>query len=313
MIRPSKPAATAARAAIRISRELARAADGLEFARPVTHVYDPLVYAREPHERYLALAMRRGCEALFLGMNPGPFGMAQTGVPFGDVELVRGWLGIEGRVGRPEREHAKRPVLGFACPRAEVSGGRFWGWARARFGEPERFFARFAVWNYCPLLFLEESGRNRTPDALPARESAPLFAACDRALAALVRALEPRARDRRRHLRRGPRARGARRARPANRRDPAPEPGQPARQPRLGGCGRARARGAGRGAAAGRRLGPGRRHAVSSNCRRETPIEPRTSATRATSASQVRLAAWGSSRVGAFSSTVCQASEEEAT
>jgi single-strand selective monofunctional uracil DNA glycosylase len=191
VIRPSKPAASAARAAVRISRALARAADGLEFARPVTHVYDPLVYAREPHERYLALAMRRGCEALFLGMNPGPFGMAQTGVPFGDVELVRGWLGIEGRVGRPEREHAKRPVLGFACPRGEVSGGRFWGWARARFGEPERFFARFAVWNYCPLLFLEESGRNRTPDALPARESAPLFAACDRALAALVRALEP--------------------------------------------------------------------------------------------------------------------------
>ena len=181
----------AARAAIRISRELARAVDGLEFGRPVTHVYDPLVYAREPHERYLALSMRGGGQALFLGMNPGPFGMAQTGVPFGDVELVRGWLGIEGRVGRPEREHARRPVLGFACPRAEVSGGRFWGWARARFGEPERFFARFAAWNYCPLLFLEESGRNRTPDALPARESTPLFAACDRALVALVRALEP--------------------------------------------------------------------------------------------------------------------------
>jgi single-strand selective monofunctional uracil DNA glycosylase len=182
----------AARAAIRVSRELARAVDRLEFARPVTHVYDPLSYAREPHERYLALCMRGGGQALFLGMNPGPFGMAQTGVPFGDVELVRGWLGIEGRVGRPEREHPKRPVLGFDCPRSEVSGRRFWGWARARFGEPRRFFARFAAWNYCPLMFLEESGRNRTPDALPAREGAPLFAACDRALVALVRALEPR-------------------------------------------------------------------------------------------------------------------------
>jgi single-strand selective monofunctional uracil DNA glycosylase len=189
---PTRTPTAAARAAIRISRELARAVDGLRFARPVTHVYDPLVYARVPHERYLALAVRRGQEALFLGMNPGPFGMAQTGVPFGDPGLVREWLGIDGRVERPEREHPRRPVLGFESARGEVSGQRFWGWARERCGEPGRFFERFAVWNYCPLLFLEESGRNRTPDALPAREAAPLFEACDRSLVALVRALEPR-------------------------------------------------------------------------------------------------------------------------
>jgi single-strand selective monofunctional uracil DNA glycosylase len=189
--RRTRAPSAAARAAIRVSRELARAVDALEFGPPITHVYDPLVYAREPHERYLALAMRRGIEVLFLGMNPGPFGMAQTGVPFGDAVLVREWLGIEGRVRRPEREHPKRPVRGLDCPRREVSGKRFWSWARARFGEPRRFFERFSAWNYCPLLFLEESGRNRTPDALPAREAAPLFAACDRALAALVRVLEP--------------------------------------------------------------------------------------------------------------------------
>ena len=34
-------------------------------------------------------------EAVFLGMNPGLWGMAQTGVPFGTVSLVRDWMGIE--------------------------------------------------------------------------------------------------------------------------------------------------------------------------------------------------------------------------
>jgi single-strand selective monofunctional uracil DNA glycosylase len=117
--------------------------------------------------------------------------MAQTGVPFGEVELVRSWLGIEEEVGRPEHEHPKRPVLGFACPRSEVSGRRVWTWARERFGEPERFFERFFVWNYCPLMFLEESGRNRTPDKLPAAESGPLFEPCSDALRAIVDHLDP--------------------------------------------------------------------------------------------------------------------------
>jgi len=127
-----------------------------------------------------------------VGMNPGPYGMAQSGVPFGDVGLVRDWLGIDLRVGRPSPEHPKRPVLGFACPRSEVSGSRFWGWARDRFGTPEAFFERFFVANYCPLVFMEDSGRNRTPDKLPARERQALTAECDRALRRTVERLAPR-------------------------------------------------------------------------------------------------------------------------
>jgi len=177
---------------IAISRRLARAVDELEFRPPVAYVYHPLVYARAPHEAYLERYARPGIEALLVGMNPGPFGMAQTGVPFGEVALVRDWLGIEARVGKPDKEHPARPIEGFACPRSEVSGARLWGWARKRFGAPERFFARFFVWNYCPLVFMEESGRNRTPDKLPARERDPLFAACDEALRALAEHLGPR-------------------------------------------------------------------------------------------------------------------------
>lgn len=177
---------------VRLSRDLARAVDGLEFGEPVTHVYDPLVYARRPHELYLERHARRGIEALLVGMNPGPFGMAQTGVPFGEVTLVREWLGIEAQVERPEREHPARPITGFACTRSEVSGARLWGWARARFETPERFFARFFVWNYCPLVFMTESGKNHTPDKLPAAERAALYAPCDEALRALVTELGPR-------------------------------------------------------------------------------------------------------------------------
>lgn len=174
------------------ARELGRAAGRLRFGPPVTHVYNPLAYAWEPHERYLRRFGAPGKEAVFVGMNPGPWGMAQTGVPFGEVALVREWLGIEGAVRRPSREHPKRPVEGFACGRSEVSGRRLWGWARRRFGRPERFFERFFVANYCPLSFLEQSGRNRTPDRLPAAEREPLLELCDRALERTIAALDPR-------------------------------------------------------------------------------------------------------------------------
>jgi single-strand selective monofunctional uracil DNA glycosylase len=118
--------------------------------------------------------------------------MAQTGVPFGEIELVRDWLRIEEEVGKPRREHPRRLIEGFRCARSEVSGRRLWGWARARFRTPERFFERFFVANYCPLCFLEESGRNRTPDRLPSRERRPLLALCDEALAETIEALRPR-------------------------------------------------------------------------------------------------------------------------
>jgi len=174
-----------------IADALARELRPLRFGPPVACVYQPLEYARAPHHLYLRRYGVAPREVVFVGMNPGPFGMAQTGVPFGEVTLVRDWLGIEAPVKRPAREHPKRPIQGFACTRSEVSGARVWGWARERFGTPERFFARFFIANYCPLTFVEASGANRTPDKLPARERALLFAACDRALRRLVAHLRP--------------------------------------------------------------------------------------------------------------------------
>ncbi|MCH2162976.1 MAG: single-stranded DNA-binding protein, partial [Phycisphaerales bacterium] len=153
-----------ARGMLKIAATLRDEVGELAFSPPVEYVYNPLEYAWKAHREYITRWARPGIEALMLGMNPGPWGMAQTGVPFGEVGLVRDFLGIDVPVGKPDPEHPKRPVLGFQCPRSEVSGRRLWGWVKERFGEPEPFFERFFVWNDCPLAFLEEGGRNRTPD-----------------------------------------------------------------------------------------------------------------------------------------------------
>ncbi len=171
--------------------DLLEAIGPLTFGPPVTHVYNPLIYAREGYDQYLRRYGDPPREVLLVGMNPGPWGMAQTGAPFGDAAMVRDWLGIEAAVGKPEKEHPERPVMGLECDRREVSGRRLWAWARERFKTPDRFFARFFVLNYCPLVFMEASGRNRTPDKLPRAEKDPLFTACDRALRQTVDYFDP--------------------------------------------------------------------------------------------------------------------------
>ena len=177
---------------VAIAERLRERTRALPFAAPVAHVYAPLDYAWAPHRLYLERHGRGQREIVFVGMNPGPFGMAQTGVPFGDVAMVRDWLGIEAPVERPAVEHPRRPVLGFAIGRGEVSGARLWGWARERCGSPERFFRRAFVWNYCPLCFLDDGGRNVTPDKLRPRAARErLFSICDEALAGVVAHLRP--------------------------------------------------------------------------------------------------------------------------
>lgn len=173
------------------AQRLSEAVRGLSFSAPITHVYNPLEYAWAPHAAYIAAYGHTRKRVVFLGMNPGPFGMAQTGVPFGEVRAVREFLKIVGPVGKPEHEHPERPVLGFACTRAEVSGSRLWGAVAAGWGGAEAFFRGHYVANYCPLVFIAEGGKNFTPDKLPADERGPLLAACDRHLRRMVELLDP--------------------------------------------------------------------------------------------------------------------------
>ncbi len=177
---------------IRITRRLGRELEALTWHTP-THVYNPLIYAWQAHREFLLRYGAARGRVLLLGMNPGPWGMAQTGVPFGDVGTVRDWFGIDAHLGRhlPE-QHRKYPILGMACHRSEGSGSRLWGWAQSRLGTPEAFFERFFVWNYCPLLFIQHD-HNLIPERLDKTETAALGAICDRALGAIVRALAPSA------------------------------------------------------------------------------------------------------------------------
>ena len=175
---------------IAAARALSCAVGRLSFAPPVSHLYNPLEYAWAPHEIYLRRFGATPKKIIFIGMNPGPFGMVQCGIPFGEIAAARDWMGIEAPVDQPVVENPKRPIEGFACARSEVSGRRLWGLFQQRFGTAEAFFAEHFVANYCPLAFFDH-GRNLTPDKLPSAETTPLYAACDTHLRAVIAILKP--------------------------------------------------------------------------------------------------------------------------
>ena len=184
-------ASSITQAAIAAAQKLSQGVNALQFAGPTTHVYNPLDYAWAGHRSYLEQHAGSKKKVVFMGMNPGPFGMAQTGVPFGEIALVRDWVGVDEPIEKPTNEHPKRLIEGFDCERSEVSGRRLWGLFRERFASAEVFFADHFVANYCPLVFMEATGRNRTPDKLPAAEVAALYSLCDTHFRELVTALEP--------------------------------------------------------------------------------------------------------------------------
>ena len=173
------------------AKHLCDTVDSLHFAAPVAFVYNPLRYAWKPHHTYLKRFATKKKRVVFMGMNPGPWGMSQTGIPFGEIDSVKNWMGIEEPVDIPSPEHPKRPVSGFACGKSEVSGRRLWGLFSERYPNADDFFAEHFVLNYCPLVFMEESARNRTPDKIPAVESAPLFEACNLHLRSCIEILQP--------------------------------------------------------------------------------------------------------------------------
>lgn len=156
-------------------------------------VYNPLLYAWDLHEKYIRKYVNKQVETLFLGMNPGPFGMAQNGVPFGEVNAVRDFLQLDGEVGKPPFEHPARPVLGMEIKRSEVSGKRLWGLFSERFGSAEFCFETLTVVNYCPLVFMDRgpTGKNITPDKLPKTERIALETICDSYLKDVVSLIQP--------------------------------------------------------------------------------------------------------------------------
>lgn len=96
-------------------------------------------------------------------MNPGPFGMCQTGVPFGDPKCVKEFLQIEGVVNKPEIECPFREILGFNSSRREQSGERLWRFFQSICHTPEFFFKNAFLFNFCPIALMKGNGCNVTP------------------------------------------------------------------------------------------------------------------------------------------------------
>ncbi|PSN56774.1 hypothetical protein C0J52_02685, partial [Blattella germanica] len=164
--------------------------ESLHFSSPIEFIYNPLEYAYDLHSKFVHRFCNSPKIILFLGMNPGPWGMSQTGIPFGEIQVVKEWLKLSGTVGHPVKEHPSRQVLGLDCKRSEISGKKFWGFFQNLCGEPETFFQHSFVYNYCPFAFMTETGKNITPAELKISERQAINEICDEALCDVLRLLE---------------------------------------------------------------------------------------------------------------------------
>lgn len=173
-----------------VEQNLAIEVGKITFRSPVEYVYNPLEYAFNIHTMYVEKYCNTVKKILFLGMNPGPWGMVQTGVPFGEINMVRNWLKISGPVGKPAKEQPSRKVTGFQCTRSEVSGKRLWGLFQELCKSPEKFFKHAYIHNYCPIALMNKKGCNITPAELKGQEVQTLHAACDKALAKAISILK---------------------------------------------------------------------------------------------------------------------------
>ncbi len=152
-------------------------------------VCNPLVYAWENYAEYVRMSVSNSSIILFLGMNPGPYGMMQTGVPFGDINAVKNYLKISGTVLEPECNPPHKRVEGMKISRGEISGQKFWKMA-STYGSPEEFFAVASVFSFCPLAFID-GRRNITPDELPVSDRKTIDRICGSSLSALLDILSP--------------------------------------------------------------------------------------------------------------------------
>ena len=168
-------------ASSKLRDDVEKFADSLVKEGSVDAVYNPLAYAWEPHRAYLELASRGGAKTLLLGMNPGPHGMGQMGIPFAATSVVRDLLKITDlEVGQPSTPHPKRPISGLDWPKEEVSGTRLWGLLANEYGSAESIFKSVFLLNHCPLmLFSGERATNITPDKITGPTTKALLERCD--------------------------------------------------------------------------------------------------------------------------------------
>ncbi len=174
------------------TKDLRERSDQITFGEKVSWSYNPLRYAWPVHRAYLRSFGRGKKRSVFLGMNPGPWGMGQTGIPFGDPVIAGDWMGLRGlEIQRPANQREQRPVKGWDSEREEGSGQRLFGYLRSRFGSLEKFFRDHFVLNYFPLVLFGPEARNVTPSKLLKADRTKVFEACDPYLREMVSYYEP--------------------------------------------------------------------------------------------------------------------------
>ncbi|XP_055849953.1 single-strand selective monofunctional uracil DNA glycosylase [Episyrphus balteatus] len=157
----------------------------------ITHVYNPIEYAFDLHCQYLKKYLNGPKKMLLIGMNPGPNGMAQNGVPFGNTNTVKNLMKIEGQVEQPPSLHPKRPVTGLACKTEEPSGVRIWTLIGKLAGSLEIFSQQCFMHNFCPLAFFDVQGKNITPGELKGDVKAEVRNICLKYLEQEIQLIQP--------------------------------------------------------------------------------------------------------------------------
>lgn len=170
-----------------LDKQTIKKMDVLKFdKKKVQYVYNPVDYAYAGYSRYVRKYLKSSKKILFVGLNPGPYGMCQTGIPFGDVSTVKEWMELEMDISKPLDECPKKPVDGLKCTTVEQSGKRFWGFFKKKCGAADNFFRNAFVINYCPIAFFDRSGKNVTPNELEVSSREELEKICDEYLEKVV-------------------------------------------------------------------------------------------------------------------------------
>lgn len=158
------------------------------------HVWNPGRYGASWHRRFRRMVPLESNPVILFGLNPGPYGMAQTGIPFTDVKRLRERLP---RLAASLEIHGPVEVPGLAPPSLrpfltrsfESSAVRIYRFLDLAWGSAEEGWRKVGVANPCSLLFMDAAGKNRTPadlqGAVSRRRSAghsaaELREACDR-------------------------------------------------------------------------------------------------------------------------------------
>jgi len=129
-------------------------------------VWNPALYALDIYQEYLTKFPPEPGAILALGLNPGPYGMAQTGIPFTDCRTASGALGMEMTIpGKAPDDLISRLKKANGKWRGtyERSSLGMYRFLILAWGDIKTAYRNWFVGNPCPLLFLDPERWNVTP------------------------------------------------------------------------------------------------------------------------------------------------------